>query len=117
MKARIVNAEGAIGPGKGYIMENEKEAVPVTKKVLVDRIAEAYPTVTKKDIQGILDATLKTIADALKNREEVRIIGFGKFSVATRSEREGYSPATGEKIVIPAKEYARFKPAKTLLGE
>jgi DNA-binding protein HU-beta len=41
-------------------------------------------------------------------------VGFGTFSVATRSKREGRNPRTGKKIKIPAKKVVKFKAGKTL---
>jgi DNA-binding protein HU-beta len=41
-------------------------------------------------------------------------VGFGTFSVATRSKREGRNPRTGKKIKIPAKKVVKFKVGKTL---
>jgi nucleoid DNA-binding protein len=41
-------------------------------------------------------------------------LGFGTFSVAARSQREGRNPRTGEKIKIPASKLAMFKAGKTL---
>ena len=41
-------------------------------------------------------------------------IGFGTFSVVTRSQREGRNPRTGSKIKIPASKVVKFKVGKTL---
>jgi len=37
------------------------------------------------------------------------LVGFGTFSVAERSAREGRNPATGKKIKIPARKAVKFK--------
>jgi DNA-binding protein HU-beta len=42
------------------------------------------------------------------------IPGFGTFGTRKRAARKGTNPATGKKIDIPAKNYAYFKPGKTL---
>ena len=42
------------------------------------------------------------------------LVGFGTFSVGTRSQREGHNPRTGEKIQIPASKVVKFKAGKTL---
>ena len=39
---------------------------------------------------------------ALKNGDEVRIVGFGTFVVSQRAASEGRNPRTGEKIQIAA---------------
>ena len=44
----------------------------------------------------------------LRRGGEVSFTGFGKFSVADRSAREGVNPQTGEKIQIAASKVPRF---------
>ena len=46
--------------------------------------------------------------------DEVRLVGFGTFSVASRAASEGRNPRTGEKIKIAASKQAKFKPGKGL---
>jgi DNA-binding protein HU-beta len=50
----------------------------------------------------------------LKGGDEVRLVGFGTFSVASRAASEGRNPRTGEKIQIAASKQAKFKPGKGL---
>ena len=54
------------------------------------------------------------IAEALKDGAEVRLVGFGTFSVASRAASEGRNPRTGEKIQIAASKQPKFKPGKGL---
>jgi DNA-binding protein HU-beta len=67
-------------------------------------------TETATAVDGILSA----IKDALKEGSEVRLVGFGTFSVTQRSASEGRNPRTGEKIQVAASKQARFKAGKTL---
>lgn len=60
-----------------------------------------------KDGEGI-------IAVELDAGGKVTIPGFGTFGTKSRAARTGRNPATGEPIQIPAKNYAFFKPGKTL---
>lgn len=61
-----------------------------------------------------VEAILQGISTALGQGEEVRLIGFGTFSVAARPAREGRNPRTGEPVVIAAVRSAKFKPGKQL---
>jgi len=61
-----------------------------------------------------LDAVIEGITKALKKGEEVRLVGFGTFSVKKRAAGKGRNPATGEEIKIPASKSARFKSGATL---
>ena len=69
---------------------------------------------SQADAGAAVDAVFDTIASTVKNREQVAIAGFGTFSAKTRSARDGRNPATGEKIRIPEKTSAAFKPATAL---
>ncbi len=54
------------------------------------------------------------IAVELDAGRKVTIPGFGTFGTRSRAARTGVHPATGAKIDIPGKNYAFFKPGKTL---
>lgn len=69
---------------------------------------------SQADAGKAVDAVFDAVADAVKKREQVAIAGFGTFAPKTRNAREGRNPATGEKIKIPEKTSAAFKPASAL---
>ena len=48
-------------------------------------------------------------ASALSSGDDVRIVGFGSFSVANRAASTGRNPRTGEEIQIPASKQPKFK--------
>jgi DNA-binding protein HU-beta len=54
------------------------------------------------------------IAVELDAGRKVVIPGFGTFGTRQRAARKGTNPANGAKTEIPAKNYAFFKPGKTL---
>ncbi len=64
---------------------------------------------SKSDSANAVDSMLDSIAGALKSGGEVRLVGFGTFSVAQRRASEGRNPRTGEKIQIPASNHPIFK--------
>jgi DNA-binding protein HU-beta len=53
-------------------------------------------------------ATLEAIEEQIGEGNEVRLTGFGKFSVSQRAAREGRNPRTGESMHIAAKSVPRF---------
>lgn len=61
-----------------------------------------------------VDATFDVITDALKGGDEVKIIGFGSFSVAERAASMGRNPRTGASIQIEASKTPKFKAGKGL---
>ena len=70
--------------------------------------------VTKAQAGESVDAVFEAIAGSLKGGDEVRLVGFGTFSVSKRKASTGRNPATGAEIKIPASNQAKFKPGKGL---
>ena len=70
--------------------------------------------ISKSDGTIAVDSLLASIASALKSGDDVRITGFGTFSVTHRKASEGRNPRTGEVIQIPASKQPKFKAGKTL---
>lgn len=64
---------------------------------------------SKVDAKKALDATVKAVSDALVAGDKVSLIGFGTFSVAERTARQGINPKTKQTIKIAAKKVAKFK--------
>jgi DNA-binding protein HU-beta len=69
---------------------------------------------SKKDVEAALNATMKTITDALAQEEKVQIVGFGSFETKHRAERMGRNPRTKEDVLIPATKIPLFKAGKVL---
>ena len=85
----------------------------MNKTELIEKIA-AKSGLTKVDSKKALDAALDAIKEALAKDDKVALIGFGTFSVTTRAAREGINPSNKEKIQIPEKKLAKFKPGAEL---
>jgi DNA-binding protein HU-beta len=80
----------------------------MNKAELINAIA-AEAGLSKADAKKALDATVKAVSDALVAGDKVSLIGFGTFSVSTRSSRQGINPKTKQAITIEAKKVAKFK--------
>jgi len=61
-----------------------------------------------------IEAVLETLRETLSKGDDIRLVGFGTFSVTKREAREGRNPRTGETLKIPATKVAKFKPGKEL---
>ena len=85
----------------------------MNKAQLIDAMAEKAG-LTKADAKKSLDAFVEATSDALKNGDRVALIGFGSFSVASRSARTGRNPQSGKTIEIPEKKVVKFKPGAEL---
>lgn len=69
---------------------------------------------SQKCAAEVLEAAFTVVGEALANKEDVAIPGFGKFSVAHREERTGRNPATGEPMTIKAANSVKFSAYNTL---
>ncbi|MBE9556691.1 MAG: HU family DNA-binding protein [Proteobacteria bacterium] len=69
---------------------------------------------SKADATKAVDAVFDSIEKSLKSGNEVRLVGFGTFSVADRKASTGRNPRTGESIQIPASKQPKFKAGKGL---
>lgn len=71
-------------------------------------------TVSKTDVESLLNSLATTIQDELQNGGEVVLSGIGKFSTGDRAARTGRNPQTGAAIEIAACKGVKFKPLKAL---
>lgn len=85
----------------------------VNKNDLVASVAE-LSSLTKADAANAVDAVFDSIKNALGKGDEVRLVGFGTFSVVDRKASTGRNPQTGEVIQVPASRQPKFKPGKPL---
>ena len=85
----------------------------MNKNDLVASVAD-NAGMSKADAGKAVEAVFDSITGSLKGGDEVRLVGFGTFSVANRKASEGRNPRTGEKIQIPASKQPKFKAGKGL---
>ncbi len=85
----------------------------MNKSDLVTAVAEASG-LTKADSAKAVEGTFDAITGALKSGGDVRLVGFGTFSVANRKASTGRNPRTGEPMQIKASKQPKFKAGKAL---
>jgi DNA-binding protein HU-beta len=108
---RVEALDFRIGAGNRAPQSNGEATM--NKLELVDHIA-TEAELTKVSAAAALEAVLEGIVDTLRKGEEVRLVGFGTFSVRERAAGKGRNPATGKEIKIAASKNARFKPGAAL---
>ena len=69
---------------------------------------------SKADAAKAVEAVLDGITESLRGGTEVRLVGFGTFSVSRRQASQGRNPRTGQAITIPAANVPKFKAGKAL---
>jgi len=85
----------------------------VNKNDLIAAVAE-ISELGKAEAGKSVDAVLEAVSKALASGDDVRLVGFGTFSVADRKASEGRNPRTGETIQIAASKQPKFKAGKAL---
>ncbi len=85
----------------------------MNKSELIEAVADSAD-LSKASASRAVDAVLESVTDALRDGDQVTLVGFGTFSVRDRAARTGRNPRTGESIEIPASKVPGFKPGKAL---
>lgn len=85
----------------------------MNKAELISKVAE-LAGMTKADAEKAVDGVFESITTALKGGDDVRLVGFGSFSVASRAASKGRNPRTGAEITIPASKQPKFSAGKGL---
>jgi DNA-binding protein HU-beta len=85
----------------------------MNKSELVDTVASSAD-LSKVAAARAVDGMVEAITQALREGDQVSIIGFGTFLVRERGARSGRNPKTGETIEISASKVPSFKAGKAL---
>lgn len=85
----------------------------VTKIELATEVAYATG-LTAKDTKPLVEAFFDTIRTTLASGEDVKISGFGNFTLHEKLARPGRNPKTGEPKVISARRVVTWQPGNVL---
>ncbi len=85
----------------------------MNKQELIGSVAETTG-LTRNDAGKAVESVFDSISSALKKGDEVRLVGFGTFSVSKRKASTGRNPRTGEPMSISASSQPKFKAGKGL---
>jgi DNA-binding protein HU-beta len=85
----------------------------MNKQELIAAVAESSG-LQRVDAGRAVEAVFDTISATLKKGQEVRLVGFGTFSLTKRKASTGRNPRTGEPMPIKASTQPKFKAGKIL---
>jgi DNA-binding protein HU-beta len=85
----------------------------MNKQDLISAVADSSG-LSKTDAAKAVEGVFDSITEALKKGDEVRLVGFGTFSVSKRKASTGRNPRTGEAMTIKASSQPKFKAGKGL---
>lgn len=100
-------------PAVARPLRQQARGLPVNKQDLIVAVAEAADLPRTKASE-VVDAVFGAIEASLKKKQDVRLVGFGTFSLSKRKAGMGRNPRTGEEIKIAASTTVRFKAGKGL---
>ncbi|MDF0542404.1 HU family DNA-binding protein [Sphingobium sp. H39-3-25] len=85
----------------------------MNKQDLISAVADGSG-LSKSDATKAVESVFDSITSTLKKGDEVRLVGFGTFSVSKRKASTGRNPRTGETMTIKASSQPKFKAGKGL---
>ena len=85
----------------------------MNKNDLISAVAD-QSCLSKSDSSKAVEAVFDAVTGTLAKGGEVRLVGFGTFSVSQRKASTGRNPRTGEKMEIKASTQPKFKAGKGL---
>ena len=85
----------------------------MNKNELISAVADSSG-LSRSDSTKAVEGVFEAVTGALKRGDEVRLVGFGTFSVAKRKASTGRNPRTGEPMQIKASTQPKFKAGKGL---
>lgn len=69
---------------------------------------------SRSESSELVESVIDHIGDALLKGENVKLAGFGTFSLRDKKERMGRNPKTGKEVPITSRRVLVFKPSQIL---
>lgn len=94
-------------------MHSNNKGEVVNKNDLISAVADTSG-LSRSDAANAVEGVFEAIQKALVKGDDVRLVGFGTFSVAKRKASTGRNPQTGQPMEIKASNQPKFKAGKGL---
>ena len=89
----------------------------LTKQQIARAVYSTCPRISRRQSRELIDAVLEEIVSTLVAGEDVKLRGFGNFTVCYKRERPGRNPKTGVMAPITARRVVTFKGSEKLKAE
>lgn len=83
-------------------------------KERITEIFKSHTHLSAIQAKECIESILEIIKSRLEAGEDVKISGFGKWTVRSKKSRPGRNPHTGHKIEITARKVVTFQPSEKL---
>ena len=68
----------------------------------------------KREAKELVELFFGEVRNALAEGDDVKLSGFGNFTLRNKNQRPGRNPKTGEEIPISARRVVTFRPGQKL---
>jgi integration host factor subunit alpha len=85
----------------------------LTKANMAENLYEELG-LNKREAKELVEVFFEEVRLALEEGEEVKLSGFGNFTLRNKNQRPGRNPKTGEEIPISARRVVTFRPGQKL---
>ena len=89
----------------------------MTRAMLSESMKDSFPQLSSRESVDVVNTIISVLHDTLASGENIKISGFGRFSLKDKKARIGRNPQTGEAIEISARRVLGFKASDSLKGE
>jgi integration host factor subunit alpha len=96
---------------KGLLLR--RTSMSMTKLDIAGAIREKQG-ISKKECASLVESLFDIIKADLEKGNDVKISGFGKWTVKAKKKRMGRNPKTGKAMAIDARKVVTFKPSYVL---
>ena len=88
----------------------------ITKAVVVNFLNESIG-LSKRECLTFFENFIDIISNELKNKQNVKIVNFGVFSIKKKKPRIGRNPKTKEEVMISERNVVKFKPSDLMVNQ
>ena len=103
----------ALGGGLRESVKADAHMATITKKELVDRIADRT-NCKRSDVKDVIQAFLDEMIVELGSGNRLEFRDFGVFECKERASRVAQNPKTLERVTVPAKRTVKFKAGRLM---
>jgi len=86
-------------------------------KAEIAEIVHERVGLSKKDTALVIEDVIETIRSSLERGDDVKISGFGHFTLRKKNSRRGRNPKTGEEIMITPRRVVTFHASKLVVDQ
>lgn len=85
----------------------------LSKAMIAETLCDEFE-LSKPDAKDLVEHFYEALRHALENGHNVKLSGFGNFTLRDKPQRPGRNPKTGEEIPVVARRVVTFKPGLKL---